>query len=80
MFRKIQSKSNPNPIQEVSGIEEQVMGTELTTLSDVALVAAIAAGNEQALSEAFWRHATSVSGLARRILADETQAEDVCQD
>jgi RNA polymerase sigma-70 factor, ECF subfamily len=64
----------------VSGIEEQVMGTELTTLSDVALVAAIAAGNEQALSEAFRRHATSVSGLARRILADETQAEDVCQD
>jgi RNA polymerase sigma-70 factor, ECF subfamily len=68
------------PIQEVSGIEEQVMATELTKLSDVALVAAIAAGDERALSEAFRRHATGVSGLARRILGDESQAEDVCQD
>jgi RNA polymerase sigma-70 factor, ECF subfamily len=64
----------------VSGIEEPVMGTELTTLSDVALVAAIASGDERALSEAFRRHATAVSGLARRILGDENRAEDVCQD
>ncbi len=64
----------------MSGIEEHVMGTELTTLSDVALVAAIASGDEQALSEAFRRHATAVSGLARRILGDENRAEDVCQD
>lgn len=56
------------------------MGTELTTLSDVALVAAIASGDERALSEAFRRHATAVSGLARRILGDENRAEDVCQD
>jgi RNA polymerase sigma-70 factor, ECF subfamily len=64
----------------VSGIEEQLMGTERTTLSDVALVAAIASGDELALSEAFRRHATAVSGLARRILGDENRAEDVCQD
>jgi RNA polymerase sigma-70 factor, ECF subfamily len=73
-------ESGPNPIQGVNGIEEQVMGTELTTLSDVALVAAIASGDERALSEAFRRHATAVSGLARRILGDENRAEDVCQD
>jgi RNA polymerase sigma-70 factor, ECF subfamily len=65
----------------VSGIEEQVMGTDpITTLSDVALVTAIASGDEAALSEAFRRHATAVSGLARRILGDESRAEDVCQD
>lgn len=56
------------------------MGSEITTLSDVALVAAIASGDERALSEAFRRHATAVSGLARRILGDENRAEDVCQD
>jgi RNA polymerase sigma-70 factor, ECF subfamily len=77
---QIQAKFNPNSIQGVNGIEEQVMGTELTTLSDVALVAAIASGDERALSEAFRRHATAVSGLARRILGDENRAEDVCQD
>jgi RNA polymerase sigma-70 factor, ECF subfamily len=64
----------------MKGIEEQVMETELTTLSDVALVARIASGDELALSEAFRRHATAVSGLARRILGDENRAEEVCQD
>ncbi len=64
----------------MSGIEEQVMATELTTMSDIALVALIGSGDERALSEAFRRHATAVSGLARRILGDENRAEDVCQD
>lgn len=56
------------------------MATELTTMSDIALVALIGSGDERALSEAFRRHATAVSGLARRILGDENRAEDVCQD
>jgi len=48
--------------------------------SDRKLVARIAAGDGGALAEAYQAHGGLVFGLARRVLRDETFAEDVTQE
>ena len=52
----------------------------LLTADDGALVAAIADGHEPALAEVYRRHGPAVTGLARRLLADNALAEDVTQE
>jgi RNA polymerase sigma-70 factor (ECF subfamily) len=48
--------------------------------SERELIARLAAGDEPALVEIYRRHAGLVFGLARRLLADDTLAEDVTQE
>jgi len=52
----------------------------LRDASDSALVVAIGRWREDALAEAFRRHAGAVYGLARRVLGDATSAEEVVQE
>ena len=47
---------------------------------DRALVAAIAAGDQQALGMLYDRHAPKLLGLARRMLGDQAAAEDLLHD
>ncbi len=48
--------------------------------SDAQLVTAIARCNEPALAEAYRRHGGAVYGLARRVLSNTAEAEDVAQE
>ena len=49
-------------------------------VSDAQLVTSIARYNEVALAEAYRRHGGAVYGLARRVLNDAAEAEDVTQE
>jgi len=52
----------------------------LRDASDSALVVALGRWREDALAEAFRRHAGAVYGLARRVLGDAASAEEVVQE
>ena len=54
--------------------------TELSELGDAPLVTAIGRFSQDALGEAYRRHSGAVHGLARRILRDETLAEEITQE
>lgn len=57
------------------------MGLEAwSTMDDAALVSAIGRSSQEALAEAYNRHSGAVHGLARRILRDETLAEEITQE
>jgi RNA polymerase sigma-70 factor (ECF subfamily) len=53
---------------------------DLADASDAALVLAIGRWRQDALAEAYRRHAGSVYALARRLLADQAVAEEVVQE
>jgi RNA polymerase sigma-70 factor (ECF subfamily) len=53
---------------------------DLTEASDAALVVAIGRWRQDALAEAYRRHAGSVFALASRVLVDRTLAEEVVQE
>ncbi len=53
---------------------------DLRDASDAALVVAIGRWREDALAEAYRRHAGACFGLARRLLNDESVAEEVLQE
>ncbi len=53
---------------------------DLATASDATLVVAIGRWRQEALAEAYRRHAGAVFALARRLLADPTLAEEVVQE
>jgi len=52
----------------------------LDEVSDAQLVTSIARYSEVALAEAYHRHGGAVFGLARRVLQNPTEAEDVTQE
>jgi RNA polymerase sigma-70 factor (ECF subfamily) len=52
----------------------------LREMGDAALVVAIGRWRQDALAEAFRRHAGAVHGLARRVLGDDAAAEEVVQE
>ena len=52
----------------------------LHDVSDAVLVIGVSRYQEEALAEAYRRHAGSVYGLARRLLANATMAEEVVQE
>ncbi len=56
------------------------MMSPLQDLSDGALVVAIGRWRQDALAEAYRRHAGAVFALARRLLQDATTAEEVVQE
>jgi RNA polymerase sigma-70 factor (ECF subfamily) len=56
------------------------MGPSLADASDGTLVVAIGRFREDALAEAYRRHAGAVFGLARRVLSDATAAEEIVQE
>jgi RNA polymerase sigma-70 factor (ECF subfamily) len=56
------------------------VGPELRDVSDAVLVVAMARWHEDALAEAYRRHAGTVFSLARRVLGDESRAQDVVQE
>lgn len=56
------------------------MREDLATASDASLVLAIARYDQEALAEAYRRHAGAVFGLAKRLLNDQSQAEEVVQE
>jgi RNA polymerase sigma-70 factor (ECF subfamily) len=56
------------------------MAASLTDASDAALVVAIGRWRQDALAEAYRRHAGSVFGLARRVVNDPALAEEVVQE
>src|SRR3954466_13136770 len=56
------------------------MSDDLTQASDAALVVAIGRWRQDALAEAYRRHAGAVFGLANRVVNDRTLAEEVVQE
>lgn len=56
------------------------MPRDLAHLSDEAVVALVARGEDTALAELYDRYGASAYSLARRILRDDTLAEDAVQD
>jgi RNA polymerase sigma-70 factor, ECF subfamily len=53
---------------------------DLTDASDAALVVAIGRYRQDALAEAYRRHAGAVFGLAKRLLRDQARAEEIVQE
>lgn len=53
---------------------------DLRDASDAVLVIAISRYDQQALAEAYRRHAGAVFALARRLLADRAMAEEIVQE
>jgi RNA polymerase sigma-70 factor (ECF subfamily) len=56
------------------------MPVSLLDASDASLVVAIGRYREDALAEAYRRHAGAVFGLARRVLSDQAAAEEIVQE
>jgi RNA polymerase sigma-70 factor (ECF subfamily) len=56
------------------------MNEDLSTASDAAVVVAIGRWRQDALAEAYRRHAGAVFGLALRVLADRALAEEIVQE
>ena len=53
---------------------------EIGDVSDAQLVTAVARYSEVALAEVYRRHGGAVYGLARRVLSNESEAQDVTQE
>jgi RNA polymerase sigma-70 factor (ECF subfamily) len=64
-----------DPQQRTPGVRQ-----DTTTLSDGALAMAMARYQQDALAEAYRRHAGAVYGLAKRLLGGQAQAEEVVQE
>ena len=67
----------PRSVEEGS---EDHMTRDLGEMSDAGLVVAISRYNQDALAEAYRRHAGSVFGLSRRLLVDTALAEEIVQE
>jgi RNA polymerase sigma-70 factor (ECF subfamily) len=61
-------------------LERRMKRQDLTELSDAGLVLRISRYQQEALAEAYRRHAGAVFGLARRLLDDPAMAEEIVQE
>jgi RNA polymerase sigma-70 factor (ECF subfamily) len=57
-----------------------MLGSDLRHAGDTALVVAIGRWREDALAESYRRHGGAVYSLARRVLGDDSRAEEVTQE
>ena len=64
----------------VDPLRTMTVRDEFSAASDAALVVAIGRYKQGALAEAYRRHAGAVFGLAKRLLNDHAQAEEVVQE
>ncbi|MDP8987201.1 MAG: sigma-70 family RNA polymerase sigma factor [Actinomycetota bacterium] len=64
----------------MSNSRDMAHAGDLSLSSDAALVVAIGRWRQEALAEAYRRHAGAVYALARRLLSDPTLAEEVVQE
>ena len=62
------------------GGPEELLVSPLHDMSDAAVVVAIGRWRQDALAEAYRRHAGAVHALARRVLFDDSAAEEVVQE
>lgn len=65
---------------EENGLRTEVVRRDLIDVSDAALVVAIGRYRQDALAEAYRRHAGAVFGLAKRLLNDQARAEEIVQE
>jgi RNA polymerase sigma-70 factor (ECF subfamily) len=70
--------ASPSEVADTS-VEGDVDG-DIREVSDAALVMAVSRYDQDALAEAYRRHAGAVFGLARRLLNDATLAEEIVQE
>ena len=71
------------PAPSSTGVPDSVeldMQGDIRDVSDAALVMAVSRYNQDALAEAYRRHAGAVFGLARRLLNDASLAEEIVQE
>lgn len=66
--------------EPVRRTEEVDVHPEFADSSDSALVVSIARYRQEALAEAYRRHAGAVFGLAKRLLTDHARAEEIVQE
>lgn len=65
---------------EGGGAVDPSVSDDVREMSDAGLVVAISRYHQDALAEAYRRHAGAVFGLARRLLADAALAEEIVQE
>lgn len=70
----------PSSSGEGDGAVDQSVSEDVRETSDAGLVVAISRYHQDALAEAYRRHAGAVFGLARRLLADAALAEEIVQE
>jgi RNA polymerase sigma-70 factor (ECF subfamily) len=70
---------DPSSERGEDSVQDDVSG-DLRETSDAGLVVAISRYHQDALAEAYRRHAGAVFGLARRLLNDATLAEEIVQE
>jgi RNA polymerase sigma-70 factor, ECF subfamily len=75
-----EKKSSGTSSKSEGGSELDVMRRDLNGASDAALVVAIGRFRQEALAEAYRRHAGAVFGLSQRLLSDRSRAEEVVQE
>src|SRR5690348_2161088 len=63
-----------------AAVESAMLGSDLRHAGDTALVVAIGRWREDALAESYRRHGGAVYSLARRVLGDDSRAEEVTQE
>lgn len=64
----------------VHGSEDPPMQRALENASDAVLVVSIGRFSQDALAEAYRRHAGAVFGLSKRLLSDHARAEEIVQE
>ena len=75
----MENPPDPSSAAPEDSVEGDVNG-DLREVSDAALVMAVSRYHQDALAEAYRRHAGAVFGLARRLLNDANLAEEIVQE
>jgi RNA polymerase sigma-70 factor (ECF subfamily) len=74
------TSSSGHPRRPPAPKNEQMRPDELSNASEATIVVAIGRYHEDALAEAYRRHAGSVYALAKRLIVDKALAEEVVQE
>ena len=80
MMQRAYVAVKPSQPTESPGSDAQLGNGGAETRSDAVLVARMAAGDASAFSILVARHVGAISGIARRMLGDDAEAEDVTQE